>query len=136
MSATAMSSSASAPAALSASVTDSATALASAPANLGSAGGGLWSSFFVILLVLILISALAWLLPRLLKRTIALRTRDGQASSLRVIQTVALGARERLVIVRRGDQEYVLGVTAASVNLIDKHGIHPADPPPAVDKTS
>jgi flagellar biosynthetic protein FliO len=73
----------------------------------------------VTLLALAFVLALAWLLLRLLKRAITPRTVNGQIP-LHVIQAVALGGRERLVIVRQGDQEYVLGVTAASVSLIDK----------------
>ncbi|MDR2156146.1 MAG: flagellar biosynthetic protein FliO [Burkholderiaceae bacterium] len=85
----------------------------------GTAEAKLWSSFAATLLALVFVLALAWLLLRLFKRVVMPRAASGQLP-LEVVQAVALGGRERLVVARQGDQEYVLGVTAASVNLIDK----------------
>ena len=73
----------------------------------------------VTLVALAFVLALAWLFLRLLKRATSPRTADGQAP-WQVVQAVPLGGRERLVVVRRGAHEYVLGVTASSVSLIDK----------------
>ncbi|QTD45494.1 flagellar biosynthetic protein FliO [Ottowia testudinis] len=95
-------------------------AAASAPAAAGGAmGAGLWSSLLVTVLALAFVLALAWLFLRLLKRATTLRSADGRAPP-QVVQAVPLGGRERLVVVRDGGHEYVLGVTAASVSLIDK----------------
>ena len=99
---------------------------ASAPALADSAAGaGLWSSLLVTVLALAFVLALAWLFLRLLKRATTLRAVDGQMPP-QVVQAVALGGRERLVIVRHGGNEYVLGVTAASVSLIDKYAAPPS----------
>ena len=68
--------------------------------------------------------ALAWLFLRLLKRATTLRSADGRVPP-QVVQATPLGGRERLVVVRDGAHEYVLGVTAASVSLIDKREVRP-----------
>ena len=99
---------------------------ASAPAVAGSAlDAGLWSSLLVTALALAFVLALAWLFLRLLKRATTLRAVDGRVPP-QVLQAVPLGGRERLVVVRDGEHEYVLGVTAASVSLIDKRAAAPA----------
>ena len=101
---------------------------ASAPAVAGSAlDAGLWSSLLVTALALAFVLALAWLFLRLLKRATKLRSVDGRAPP-QVVQAVPLGGRERLVVVRDGGHEYVLGVTAASVSLIDKRPVAPSLP--------
>ena len=93
---------------------------ASAPAVAGSAlDAGLWSSLLVTALALAFVLALAWLFLRLLKRATTMRSIDGRVPP-QVVQAVPLGGRERLVVVRDGATEYVLGVTANSVSLIDK----------------
>lgn len=108
----------------------SAAASAAAPA-LTDGSAGLWSSLLVTVLALAFVLALAWLFLRLLKRATAARVVDGRTPP-QIVQAVALGGRERLVIVRDGPTEYVLGVTATSVSLIDKR---PAAAP-AVQETS
>ena len=82
-------------------------------------GAGLWSSLLVTVLALAFVLALAWLFLRLLKRATTMRSIDGRVPP-QVVQAVPLGGRERLVVVRDGATEYVLGVTANSVSLIDK----------------
>jgi len=108
-----------APPSLPASGITAATVQAPAPVAVGVADTQLWSSFLVTLLALAFVLALAWLLLRLFKRVMIPRTASGQ-TPLNVIQTLALGGRERLVIVRQDNREYVLGVTAANVSLLDK----------------
>ena len=88
-------------------------------------GAGLWSSLLVTVLALAFVLALAWLFLRLLKRATTMRSIDGRVPP-QVVQAVPLGGRERLVVVRDGEHEYVLGVTAASVSLIDKRAAAPA----------
>lgn len=90
----------------------------------------LWSSVLVTMLALAFVLALAWLFLRLLKRATTLRSIDGRAPP-QVVQAVPLGGRERLIIVRDGDHEYVLGVTTANVSLIDKRATAPS--PAAAD---
>jgi flagellar biosynthetic protein FliO len=96
-----------------------ATAQEQAPAAAGVADGGLWLSFLATMLALAFVLALAWLFLRLFKRAMRPHAASGQMP-LEVIQTLALGGRERLVVVRQGNREYMLGVTAAHVSLIDK----------------
>ena len=95
------------------------------PVDTGPAAAGLWSSVLVTLVALAFVLALAWLFLRLLKRATTLRAVDGRVPP-QVLQAVPLGGRERLVVVRDGEHEYVLGVTAASVSLIDKRAAAPA----------
>lgn len=101
-----------------------ASAAASAPVA-SALDTGLWSSLLVTMLALAFVLALAWLFLRLLKRATTLRAVDGRGPP-QVVQAVPLGGRERLVVVRDGGHEYVLGVTAASVSLIDKRPIAPS----------
>nr|WP_225444350.1 flagellar biosynthetic protein FliO [Pseudomarimonas arenosa] len=77
---------------------------------------------FVVALILLL----AWLIRRL--PGIQMRGH----SQLRVVASLSLGVRERVVVVEIGEQQWVLGVTAEQVALIDR-----LDPPlpsePAAD---
>ena len=85
-----------------------------ASSSLGALGASLLALIFVVLLIL----ALAWLLRRL----------PGAQwrghSQLRLVASLSLGVRERLVVVEIGDQQWVLGVTAEQVTKIDR-----LDPP-------
>ena len=83
------------------------------------ANASLWSSLAVTALALVFVLGLAWLFLHLLKRMGTLRG-VGASAPPQVVQAIALGGRERLVVVRDGPLEYVLGVTANQVNLIDK----------------
>jgi len=71
--------------------------------------------FTVMALVLVLI--LAWFAIRLMAQI-----GGGKLGSnrVKVTHTLPLSARERLVIVECDDQEYLLGVTANGISLIDK----------------
>lgn len=75
-------------------------------ATLASMLGGL-------ILVLILIFALAYLL----RRFNLVPTHHGV---LKTLATTSLGQKERLVLVEVGGQQYLLGVSAQQVSLIDK----------------
>ena len=116
---------ASAASAPSVSAAASTVASTAAPAPVGSTGEpGLWASALVTVVALAFVLALAWLFLRLLKRATTLRSADGRVPP-QVVQATPLGGRERLVVVRDGAHEYVLGVTAASVSLIDKREVRP-----------
>lgn len=70
-------------------------------------------------LALAFVLALAWLFLKLLHRASTLRS--GQATSpLQIVQHLSLGGRERVLVLRSGDQEYLLGVTPSQVQLLDK----------------
>lgn len=106
---------------------------ASAPlAGAGPADAGLWSSLLVTVLALAFVLALAWLFLRLLKRSTALRSVDGRLPP-QVVQAVSLGTRERVVVLRHDGHEYLLGVTASQISLLDKRRLAADAAEPAED---
>jgi flagellar biogenesis protein FliO len=77
-------------------------------------------------LALVVVLALAWFGLRALKR---LQLRAGAAAggeAIVVLRSVSLGARERVVALRYRDHEYLVGVSANTVSLLDRL---PAAPP-------
>jgi flagellar biosynthetic protein FliO len=66
----------------------------------------------------VLVLLLAWVALRLLSRTVHGRGGGGAGDVLRVERVLALGARERLVLVRHGERQLLLGVTAGSIRLL------------------
>lgn len=87
--------------------------------------GALGGSLIALLLVVALILALAWMLRRLPGG--ALRAHR----ELRVVAQLAVGVRERVVVIAVGDRQYLLGVTAESVNLLQVLDPPLAEPPTA-----
>lgn len=85
------------------------TAKMSEPSQLATAASMLGG----LILVLLLIFALAYLLRRFnLVQT--------NHSVLKTLAVTSLGQKERLVLVQVGEQQYLLGVSAQQVSLIDK----------------
>ena len=82
-----------------------------------------WLGLVTSAISLALVLGLAWLLLRWLKRAQVGRGADTQPQ---VLRAVALGPRERLVVVRHHDTEFLLGVTAASVSVIERRRIDAA----------
>jgi flagellar protein FliO/FliZ len=77
-------------------------------------------------LALVVVLALAWFGLRALKR---LQVRAGAAAggeAIVVLRSVSLGARERVVALRYRENEYLVGVSATAVSLLDRL---PAAPP-------
>jgi flagellar protein FliO/FliZ len=68
--------------------------------------------FAALLLVLALVPVALWLLKRLGAG------RAGEVAGLKIVAQLALGARERLVVVEAGDRWLLLGVTASSINRV------------------
>ncbi|MGL5390409.1 MAG: flagellar biosynthetic protein FliO [Shewanella sp.] len=66
-----------------------------------------------LILVLLLIFALAYVLRRF-------NLVPTQNSALKTLAVTSLGQKERLVLVQVGKQQYLLGVSAQQVSLIDK----------------
>lgn len=66
-----------------------------------------------LILVLLLIFVLAYLLRRL-------NLVPTHHNALKTLAVTSLGQKERLVLVQVGGQQYLLGVSAQQVNLIDK----------------
>jgi len=75
-------------------------------------GPSLLPLLLVLALVLALIPASLWLLKRLGAGTPA------AVAGMKVVAQLALGPRERLVVVEAGERWLVLGVTAASINRV------------------
>lgn len=75
-----------------------------------------------VLLSLLLVCALLFGLGWLLKRVNALT--PGGGSQLRVMSSLKVGAREKLVVVRSDDQVLLLGVTAGGISTLHRY---PAD---------
>ena len=80
--------------------------------NAASDGPSLVPMVLVLLLVLALIPVSLWLLKRIGAGTPA------QSAGLQVVAQLALGPRERIVVVAAGERWLLLGVTAASIHRI------------------
>jgi flagellar protein FliO/FliZ len=105
------------------------------------AGAGEGSSLFGqlagVVLALVLVLVLAWLVLKLLSRTMQGRAAAGGGPPLRVERVLAVGARERLVLVRHGPVQLLLGVTAGSIRVLERTPApddmgSPGPPPPGV----
>ena len=48
-----------------------------------------------------------------------------RGNGIQVLESTAIGSRERLVVVSYNNQRYLLGVTGQSVSVVDKHEISP-----------
>ncbi len=75
-------------------------------------GPSLLPLLLVLALVLALIPASLWLLKRLGAGSPA------AAAGMKVVAQLALGPRERLVVIEAGERWLVLGVTASSINRV------------------
>lgn len=85
------------------------------PALVSSAGqldmaATLGSLLFVIAIIFIL----AWALKRM--RLPSMMGQDG----LRIVRQLPVGTKERLVIVHTGEEQFLVGITANSINLVSK----------------
>lgn len=89
--------------------------------------GALGTSLLALLLVIGLILLLAWLLRRL--PGFAGQRAHGQ---LRIVASLAVGMRERIVVVAVGDTQLVVGITADSIRLLHRLET-PLTEPTAVD---
>lgn len=111
---------------------DSVAGTAVDPVPGGAAGmvtGSGVASLATTALALVFVLALAWLLLRGLKRLQQRGgLRGGQTDAPQVMQSVGLGPRERLMTVHWRGRDYLLGVTAASVTLIDRADDGPGRP--------
>lgn len=91
-------------------------------------GPGLAANLISTAVALAVVLALAWVLLRLLKR-MQLRRSGGEPAgeTPRVLGSVGLGPRERLVTVRYRGRDYLLGVTAGGISCVDSHVFEPKD---------
>lgn len=84
-------------------------------------------------LALVFVLALAWLALRGLKRLQQRAGTGGEAGAPRVLHSQGLGPRERLVTVHWRGRDYLLGVGAGSVSLIDQRAGAADDPTPPLN---
>ena len=77
-------------------------------------------NFAGMMLALIVVTALAWVALRLLRDRLQGRSGASPAAddSLRLTRSLALGAKERVVIVEHGGQRWLLGVSAGGISLL------------------
>lgn len=69
------------------------------------------------IIALALVLALAWIILKVLSSSGMTRSRTGR---LQIKETLALSARERVVLIQHDDHEYLIGVSSGAVNLIEK----------------
>ncbi|MCE0494530.1 flagellar biosynthetic protein FliO [Vibrio salinus] len=73
-----------------------------------------FTAFGSLIFVIALILFLAWLMKRM--RIPAL----GRDKDFAVIRQIPLGARERLMVVKAGEEQFVVGMTPQSIQLISR----------------
>ncbi len=86
----------------------------------------LWSVLMLVL-VLALIPAGAWLIRRMPG------LRDQRTRSISVLETLNIGPRERLLVVRAGSRTLLIGATSQSISLLSSM---PDNPPVQTDAGS
>ena len=96
---------------------------ADAPAAMGSPSndltGSLMQMLFGLAVVIALLLACLWVIRRL-------ATPRGSAAAIKVLGAAAVGPRERVVLVRLGEQVLVLGVAPGSVTKLHEMRRRPA----------
>ncbi len=74
--------------------------------------GSIFQLFLGLAAVLVMIFISAWLVKRLG------RWQGGHTTQLKVVGGLALGTRERIVLVQVGEQQILVGVTAQNINTL------------------
>jgi flagellar biosynthetic protein FliO len=92
----------------------------------GSATGSLLQTLFALIAVLAILAGLAWVLKRYGPKV------GGGAANLRIVSSLSLGGRERLLVVEVGDQWIVVGASPGRVNALatmprQQADAHPVD---------
>jgi flagellar protein FliO/FliZ len=77
-----------------------------------SFGGALAQMLLVLFLILALLLSIAWVLRR------AGLMQASMQGQLRILGSVAVGPREKVILVQVGQEQLVLGVTASEINLL------------------
>ena len=83
---------------------------------------GLGSMLATTLLSLLAVVALAWVVLWLLKKSSLVQ---GQAQAVKVISSVAVGTKERVVQIQYKDKELLLGVTANAIHVLAESNAEP-----------
>ncbi|WP_454832975.1 flagellar biosynthetic protein FliO [Pseudoxanthomonas wuyuanensis] len=77
---------------------------------------GIGGAFVALILVLGLILGLAWLLKRMPGTGLGLRQND----QLRVVTMLAVGGKERLMVIEVGGEQLLIGVAAGGINTLHR----------------
>ncbi|KAF1722434.1 flagellar biosynthetic protein FliO [Pseudoxanthomonas wuyuanensis] len=77
---------------------------------------GIGGAFVALILVLGLILGLAWLLKRMPGSGLGLRQND----QLRVVTTLAVGGKERLMVIEIGGEQLLIGVAAGGIHTLHR----------------
>ncbi|SON50191.1 flagellar biosynthetic protein FliO [Vibrio tapetis] len=72
------------------------------------------ATFGSLVFVIIFILFLAWLLKRM--RLPSMTGRDG----LKIVRQLPVGTKERLMIVQAGEEQFLIGITAQSINMLSR----------------
>jgi len=72
------------------------------------------TTFGSLVFVIAFILLLAWLLKRM--RLPSMNGRDG----LKVVRQLPVGTKERIMVVQAGEEQFLIGVTAQSVNMLSR----------------
>jgi len=75
-------------------------------------------SLLLTMLALVVVLIIAWLVIRFLASLTKHNT--GRMRAVKVLQTIALGSRERVGLVQYKGNDLLLGVTAGGISVIDK----------------
>ncbi len=67
-----------------------------------------------LIFVLAIILLLAWLMKRMKLPAL------GNQQGLKIVRQLSIGTKERIVIVQAGEEQFLVGITAQSINLISK----------------
>lgn len=87
--------------------------------------GSLLATLFALAVVLGLVVGLGWLLKRLPGGLAQHR------SGLRVVASLAVGAKERVLVVEAGERQLLIGVTSQQISLLDTLAQPLPETPPA-----
>jgi flagellar protein FliO/FliZ len=99
---------------------------ASFPGPAAPSTGSLLQTLLALCFVLALLAALAWFVKRFNPRA------AGGAGHLRVVSTLSLGGRERIMVVEVADQWIVVGASPGRVNVLSTMPRQEGVEPPAV----
>ncbi len=80
-------------------------------------------SLLITVVALVAVLALAWFALKGLSRFSTSQLGNGR---VRIVQSVSVGNRERLLVVHFADKEYLLGVSGGGISTIDQQA-KPAD---------
>jgi flagellar protein FliO/FliZ len=83
------------------------------PASTTSAGGGLLQTTFALLFVLALMLGLAWFLKRFGPKNFG-----GGNSNVKLVGSLSVGTRERILVVEVGEQWIVVGASPGRMNAL------------------